>query len=412
MAKTKRFHYAFVILIGVAIIRGFSGPAINASSGLFMKTVADDLGVGIGQLSLYLSISSIATIIFLPICGALLNKYSAKTVALTGVLMQTGAFILLGTANSVWLFYLLAVPKAIGAAILVNLLGPVLLNRWFLSNKGLVMGVLMTITSLMGAVFQPLLTGMIANIGWRQSYTRFGIIALIAMAAAVLLLLRNKPGDKGVQAYGFEKQGHTGAQQVTEGITSKRAIKSLAFYMLVLFMLVLTGFASFSQHITTYGLELGFAIETVGKALSISMIGSAVGSIAMGFLSDKIGVVNTSLGVLGVGALATAMFLFGSGSFGLFATATFLHGLATSAVGVIAPVLTAAFFGYKDYEKLFSLVMTGAPLASIVLLPAYGFIYDTFGNYQYVFFFLLGALIVGGVALIIGKKSCKKLKAK
>ena len=409
MAKTRKFHYAFIILIGVAIIRGFSGPAINASSGLFMKTVADDIGVGIGQLSIYLSISSIATIICLPICGTLLNKYSARTVAAAGVIMQTAAFALMGTANSVWVYYVLAVPKAIGAAILVNLLGPVLLNRWFLSNKGLVMGILMTITSLMGAVFQPLLTNLIAGIGWRQTYIRFGIIALVVMLAAVILLLRNSPKEKGMEAFGFDKQDESKKGHVTEGVTQKRAVKSLAFYMLVLFMIVLTGFASFSQHITTYGLELGFTIETVGKALAISMIGSAIGSILMGILSDKIGVITTSLGVLGIGAIATGIFLFGSGGFGMFATATFLHGLATSAVGVIAPILTATFFGYKDYEKLFSLVMTGSPLASIVLLPAYGFIYDKFGNYQYVFYFLFGALIVGAIALVIGKNNSKKL---
>lgn len=409
MAKKRRFHYGFVILIGVAVVRGFSGPAINSATGLFLKIAADDFGVGIGTLSLYFSISAITTVCCLPLCGKLLNKYNAKFVALMGVLLQTIAFMVQGRAASVWTLYLCAVPMAIGMAILVNLLGPVLLNRWFVSHKGLVMGGLMTITSLMGAVLQPLLTGMIGAMGWRQTCTRFGTIALFIMVAAALLL-RSEPGVRGMQPFGSKTQPDK--ERRTAGITRKQAVKTLAFYMLLLFLLVLTGFSSFSQHITTYGLELGFSMETVGKALSISMVGSAVGAIAMGVCNDKIGPVKTSLGVLGVGVGAVVLFLFGSGSFWLFAGATFLHGLATAAVGVISPVLTAAFFGYQDYEKIYALVMTGSPLASIVLLPAYGFLYDRFGSYRPVFVCLLGALAVGAVALCIGRKSCKKLQMK
>ncbi|GEM_PF-5429591 len=54
--------------------------------------------------------------------------------------------------------------------------------------------------------------------------------------------------------------------------------------------------------------------------------------------------------------------------------------------------------GIKDYEKLLSLAIIGYPLAFIVLVPVYGFVYDTFGNYNIVLIFLLSILVIGGLS--------------
>lgn len=414
MKKINKIHYAWIILLAVSLIRGVAGPAINASSGVFLSPVAADLGVGIGQLSLYLSISSIATLVWLPIAGNLLNKYSVKTIVLIGALLQTVAFAILGFMNNVWAWYILAIPLAMGAVLLVNLLGPVLINRWFVKNVGLVMGLMMTITSILGAIFQPTLANLIDTKGWRFTYSGFGIFALILILIVGFFLLKNSPKEKNLQPYGEEdrkvssEQALASTNDKNKGVTQKEAVKTVAFYSLLVFMIVLTGFAAFQQHITTFGLGLGFSMTTIGQALSISMIGSAVGSILIGIFSDRLGIIPTSIVVLGIGFIATVLFAFGGNTFFVFALATFLHGLAISAIGVVAPLLTTKFFGFKDYEKLFSLIMIGSPLASIILMPVYGFIYDTFGSYNIVFVFLLVALVVAAIGLIIGYKDSKK----
>lgn len=413
MADAKKFHYAWVILIAVSLIRGVSGPALNASSGVFLTPVSNELGIGIGQLSLYLSISSIATLFWLPIAGNLFNKFNVRTIVTCGVLLQTAAFILLGFMNSVWGWYIMAVPLAMGAVLLVNLLGPVLIGRWFAKNVGMVMGLMMMITSLLGAVFQPVFTTLISDRGWRFTYVAFGIFALIFMLVIGYFFLKNKPGDKRLQPFGAEEirqDGNTVNEQVKSGVSAGRAVKSIAFYGLLLYMVVLTGFAAFHQHITTFGLGLGFGMSTIGNALAISMIGSAVGSVLIGIFSDRQGILPTSAAVLIIGFVAVILFSVSGSSFLIFAVATFLHGLATSAIGVVAPLLTTKFFGNLEYEKLFSLVMIGSPLASIVLMPLYGFIYDRFGSYRIVFLFLLGALAIAAFGLFAGHAGSKRLQ--
>lgn len=414
MSKTKKFHYAWVILIALSLIRGISGPALNGSSGLFLTPVSEGIGVGIGQLSLYLSISSIATMIWLPIAGIIINKYSVKTVVILGVSLQALSFSALGFMNSVWGWYILSIPLAMGAVLLVNLLGPVLINRWFVAKKGFVMGMMMTITSLLGAVFQPLLTSLIANTGWRNTYTVFGIASFVCITVIALVFLKNSPKDKNIKPYGnVEAEAErltTNEDKQSPSISAKTATKSPAFFLLFIFMICFTGFVVFSQHIPTFGSNNGLSTQTIGAALSLSMIGSAIGSILIGIFSDKVGIIPTTISVLVIGAVSVTMFLFGGNGFAFFSIATFLHGLATSAIGVVAPLLTSMFFGSKDYEKLFSLVMMGSPLASIILLPSYGFIYDKVGNYNIVLIFMIVILGVGGISLLIGAKNSKKLK--
>lgn len=411
MAKQKSFHYAWIILVALAIIRGIAGPALNASAGLFLKPVADDIGVGIGDLSLYLSISSIIMVFWLPIAGKLINKYNIKIVTILAALLQAGSFFAFGFMKSVWGWYLLSIPTALGSALLVNLLGPVLINRWYVKNKGVAMGLMMSLVGLLGAFFQPTITSLLTHSGWQHTYKLIGLASLIIIILVAVFLLKNAPQDKNLQAYGY-KTGETSAPSNTAeplGISARIAMKSSSFYLLTLFIIVLTSFAAFSQHITTFGLTLGHSMSTVGMALSLSMIGSAIGAILIGIFSDKFGALKVSIAVLIIGMMAIILYLIGGNYFVTFALATFLHGLASSSIGVLAPLLTSTFFGNKDYEKLFATVMMGAPLASIVLLPAYGFIYDTFGSYQIVFAFLLIALTIGLLSLILGFKKSHKL---
>lgn len=408
MSKSKKWHYAWIILIAVALIRGFSAGGINSAGGLFLKPVSDEIGVGIGQLSLYLSVSSFIMMIWLPIGGKIVNKYSAKRIGIIGAILQAGSFIAFGFMDSVWAWYILAIPNAMGATLLVNILGPVLINRWFAKSKGLAIGIMMSVVGLLGAILQPITTNLIANSGWRNTYMTIGILVLVVVVIVSLLLLKSHP--KG-QAYGMDEKSKKiqNGQSNNIGVSASIAKKSSPFYLLILFMVALTGFAVFTQHITTYGLELGYSIQTVGMALSLSMIGAAIGSLIIGILSDKIGVVPTSVIMIGIGIVAVVLFLIGANSLIVFALATFLHGLASSAIGVLAPLLTGTFFGSKDYEKLYSNIMVGSPLASIVLLPAYGFIYDMFGGYTIVFILLLVMMVIALISLLIGWKKSENL---
>ncbi len=410
MGKIK-LHYAWLILLGVILIRGFAGGGINMTSGLFLSPVSEDIGVGIGTLSIYLSITSIVMVLWLPIAGKLINKYNIRIMALVGAVLQALSFMALGYMNTVYGWYILAIPYAMGATILVNLLGPILINRWFAKNPGMMMGIQMAFVGLFGAVLQPLTSNIISQRGWRVGYIFIGGLTFFIVLLTALILLKNKPEDINLSAYGSDskttKRDSLGEGNATVEISEKTALKSISFYLLLLFMITITGIGVFIQHIPTYGSLLGYSVKQTGAALAYASVGSAIGSIAIGIVSDKIGSLKTCYGMIGIGILAIIGFLFSRNSFIVFSLSTFLHGLVSSGIMVLAPILTLKFYGQTDYEKIFAKVSMGAPIASIILIPVYGFIYDMTRSYQVVLYGMICLLIIALLSITIGwKKRC------
>lgn len=409
--RNKKLHYAWIILLGVILIRGFAGGGINLTSGLFLSPVSNDIGVGIGTLSLYLSITSIVTVLWLPVAGKLVNKYDIRIIAILGAILQALSFVALGFMNSVYGWYVLSIPFAMGSTLLVSLLGPILINRWFTKNQGLIMGVHMAFVGLFGAVLQPVTSSIISQKGWRAGYYIIGGVTFIVVIVSSLLLLRNKPEDKNLSAFGAnspsEMKVKSNQVENTVGISEKTAIRSVSFYLLVLFMVAITGVGVFVQHIPTYGSLLGYSVKQTGNALAYSSIGTAIGSIAIGIISDKIGSIKTSYIMSGIGILSILGFFFSSYSFFLFAFSTFLHGLVSSSIMVLAPILTIKFYGQKDYEKIFAKVSMGAPIASVLLIPLYGFVYDATKSYMLVLIGMICLLILAALSITMGwKKRC------
>ena len=307
--------------------------------------------------------------------------------------------------NSVWGWYILAIPIIMGGTILSNLLGPVLINRWFAKNNGLILGILMAFVGMFAAFLQPLTTTFISYYGWRFAYKALGGITLVVVISSALFLIKNYPKDINLKPYGYVEGTSNNSTKKLEGIEISIARKSSSFFLLIIFIITLTGFGVFVQHISTYGLQLNYTLESIGFALSLSSIGMSIGALAIGVLADKIGVIITSIGVAIIGIMSVVLYIISGSSFILFIIATFLHGLANSAIGVLSPILALKFYGSKDYEKIYSNLMVGVPIASIILVPAYGFIYDLFGGYYYVLMFLLILMVVSLLSIIFAWRS-------
>lgn len=405
------------------------------TSGLFLYPVSQEIGVGMGSLSIYFSITSIVMVLWLPFAGKLINKYDIRVVAIAGAVLQALSFAGMGFMNAVYGWYLLAIPYAMGATILVSLLGPILINRWFAKNAGMMMGIQMAFVGLFGAVFQPVTSNIISGRGWRSGYIYIGGAAFIVVVLTALILLKNRPEDIKLEPFGSGSQPDEkgAAEQVHEAevineaeriieaeqvhdteriahtmdldISEKEALRSTSFYLLLFFMIAITGIGVFTQHIPTYGSLLGYSTRETGNALAYASIGSAVGSIAIGIISDKIGSLKTCYGIIGIGFIAIAGFLISGSGFLIFSLSTFLHGLVSSSIMVLAPILTIKFYGQRDYEKIFAKVSMGAPIASIILIPAYGFIFDLTESYLVVLIGMISLLVIAVLCISIGWKN-------
>ncbi|MGK3150126.1 MFS transporter [Staphylococcus shinii] len=407
----ERLHFAWLILIGLCVSVGLGKAALNNSAGLFLSPVSQDLNVGVGSLTIYLSVSSIVTLLFLPFGGKLLSKYSARLVLFFAIVFQAGAFALFGLMNSIWGWYLLAIPLAIGGVFITVIGGPVLIERWFSKGKGLALGILSAIGGLLGVFAQPIIGALISQFGWRNAYFITGLGVLIIVAPIILLLIRNSPKDKNTKAYGdtsTDIDSHKQIQNI-EGISYTTAKKTPAFFLLALFFFIITAISSFTMHVPTYLVNHGQKVSIAGAMMSALMVGVFVGSLVFGYLTDKIGAKKVGLLAMILGLIATILLIAMPDFIVVVAVALFLFGVFTSSIGTIAPAMASSLFGSKDYSQIYSTSSIGLALASIVALPAYGFIYDISGSYTTGLIIIILLFVVNIIAIILAFKNKEKL---
>lgn len=411
----KKFHYAWVVLIAVFTMMGFTRGGVNGAASLFLGPVSQDLGIGMAQLTLYFSVSSIITILFLPFAGQVLQKFDVRLVLVVSVILQAGSFAAFGLMHSIWGWYILAIPMAIGGAFVCTIAGPVIINNWFEKKTGMAVGIMMAAVGLFGAVLQPWTGSLITDFGWRGGYIILGFTTVVVSIPVILLFIRFTPAKKGLAPYGHEEKGAVPAESqqtiVLHGVAMADARKSSAFYILMLFFFFCSSIACFLQFVAPYAAELGYSVTFAGSAMGAFMFGMFIGAVVFGMLSDKIGARNTAVLAMACGLLAVILLLFFGKAATMFLLSLGIFGIFSASIGTLGPLLTKAIFGDKNYGQIFSTLSMGLAIAGIVTIPGYGLIFDITKSYTMVLYVLLFMLIINifcVIAAFAGKKKMEK----
>ena len=412
MKKQSKFHYAWLILFALCIIVGLGKGGLNNTAGQFLPFVTDDLGIGMGKLSLYFSVSAVVTMLFLPIGGKLMAKYDTRLILVVGIVLQAGAFALFGAMSSVWGWYVLAVPLAVGGVFITVIAGPVIINQWFKKKNGLALGILSAAGGLLGAIVQPVAGNLIDTQGWRFTYIALGVAVIAIVVPIVLFIIKRSPQAAGVQPLGADESlenEEVGQEDIsTQGISMKIARKSTAFYALVVFFFLVTSIASFSMHIPQFLIDKGFDAAETGSVMGVYLIGILVWSLIIGVLTDKIGSKVTSMVAMVVGIVAIGLIMVTT-STSVLTIGIGLFGVISAAIGTLGPALASSLFGNKEYSQIYSTASLGLAISSIVAIPVYGFIYDTYQNYSIALIAIIAMLIINIVCVLIAFQSKNKL---
>ena len=417
--QKKRIHYAWFVLIAIIIMMGFLRGGVNSGMGLFLSPISQDLGFGIGSLSIMYSVSALVGAVWKPIAGKLLQKYSIRMITGISVCVHALCFAAMGLMHQLWGWYSFVGLMALGAAFTTQLVGPVLINKWFKEKNGTAMGIMMAAVGLFGAILQPTTAAVISKFGWSAGYICLGLVSFVVVLPVVLLLIRDNPEDKGLKAYGAEeaekKQEASGRQAVDPsmipGITSSRALKTPAFYCVFLFMFFICGIASFASHVPTLAVDSQFTTQVGGNGMSFWMIGTFVGSLLFGMLADKLGAKKSALLAMCFGFVAVLILIFFRQHLAGYYGALVFYGFLASTMGTLGPLIVSSIFGYKDFGTIFGFMVTAINVASMVLVPVYGFVYDATKTYQYVLYMILGFLVACVLCLLIAFKNGEKLKS-
>lgn len=357
----------------LSLIRGLAGPALSSSLGVFFPYIAAELGYSTGQLSLSVSLASVAGALFLPIGGKLFGRLSQRGATALGILLLAPAVALLGSARSLFVWYLAAIPIGCGTVLLVSLMAPLWLRRLFPDEGGAALGYLMAGSGMVGAMVQPLLARSLSSFGWRRTYVGLGGFSCTLMLLA-LAWLPNAPPRASCAASAPAPRGTEGSPAARPADTRRDLLA------LFLFQGVITGFSMFRQHFSTLHRAAGFSEGTLAWALWLSLAAAALGAVVLGSLTRAFGAARSGVLALLLGGVSFLCFLRAVNA-PLFLLAAALHGAASSAIGIVTPAMAREVFPEANYARCLSRIMIASPVCTLLFMQLFAFSFDRSGTY-------------------------------
>jgi MFS family permease len=373
--------------------------AINVFAfAVFLKPVANELGVGRGVLSTGLLVSTLATAMGCLAFGALFDRIRIRTTLLIAVTLyaaSVGALSLLRPSLAI-IYTLFALSGFFGSG--QTPLGySKLVAQWFDRDRGLAMGIIQAGVGLGGIFVAQLARFLIGTLGWREAYVGLGITIFIVAFFPAAFFLR-EPDSVLTGASTTGKPAENSAADAPTAGEVLRASRQFWLLAIAFFLVVVTANGPLI-HAVALLTDRGISIQRATAALSAAGLAMILGRMLTGYCLDKffgpyVAVVSVAGAMIGLGLLI-------SPARGLAPVAgTVLCGLGMGAEGDIVPYFVSRYFGLRAfgqiYGYLFAVFMVGVGVGPSLL----GFSFDRWHSYAPMFLIFEIALVFACVMFL------------
>jgi sugar phosphate permease len=292
MKNISKTHYAWVVA-GITFLILLLGAGVRATPSILLVPLEKEFGWSAATIS-----ASIAVNIFLfgiigPFAVAVMERFGLRrTVSFSLVILSLGV-ALTSLMRTPWqMMALWGFLVGAGTGMIAMVLGATIAERWFVKNRGLVLGILTASSATGQLIFLPLLATLAVNFGWRSVSLTVALIALM-MAPIAALLLRNRPSDIGLPRYGetdlhrVERRSENPAHRALSAL--RRGLLSRDFWLLsgTFFICGASTNGLIGTHLIPACIDRG--IPEVGAANLLAVIGvfDLVGTTLSGWLTDR-----------------------------------------------------------------------------------------------------------------------------
>ena len=284
--------------------------------GVFMTPVSEALGIPITRYALAITINSLVLGLGTPLASRIMAKCDTRKILITTVSIECVAYFCNSFFTSIYGWYVTSVIIGFCQCFISFLIVPHLMNVWFKTKCGLALGIACCGTSIGSGVFQALSGVLISQLGYQSAYQILAVIAWVLSGPIAFAIVRSKPEDVGLEAYGqaeYNALVANGSEAVQSGgYTLKQVAKMPIFYLLMLVIILLTMGIAFQMQLTTFIISKGFTIVTASYISGISIsVGGVIGNLIAGGLNDRFGVRTGIIASILVGCVGLLLSLSG-----------------------------------------------------------------------------------------------------
>lgn len=381
------FFYGWIILAVGTLGAIMTSPGQTYAVSIFIEHFIVDLGISRSLISTLYAGGTLAGSLALPLIGREIDRRGSRfmVVAIAGALGL--ACIYMGTVNG---------PLALAAGfVAVRMLGQGsltlvslhVINQWWVTRRGTIMGLSGLFTSLLGlGAFPNLINWLIPRYGWRTTYPLLGLLMLLIMVPAGYLFFRERP-----EAYGLQPDGPLkdedglqlqAAHAAEENWTHRETLRTPAFWIIA------TGLATIAMmttglffHMVSIFADSGLSADVAASVYVPIAVTTALVTLSSGPLVDRIPLrfaLSAAL-LLQASALWIAQFLTG-------VPLAFLYGIvlgtATGLFRIVSAVAWAHYFGREHLGSISGTATTISVFGAAMGPLPFGVARDLLGSYN------------------------------
>jgi MFS family permease len=306
--------------------------------------------------------------------GRIVDRFGV-TWALNGaVVVITFGYLLSMWAPSMVILSLTHLLLGLGCAVGF---GPLIadISHWFLKRRGIAVALVASGNYLSGAIWPNLLSGMLAENGWRQVYLTLAIITVVVLVPLSMLLRRKLPLD-----------AHTAADASSALNTRNAGLspRSLQYLLGLAGVGCCVAMAMPQVHIVAYCVGLGFGPGVGAEMLSLMLLGGVISRLISGLFADQFGGVRTVLVGAVLQCIALFFYLPYDGMVSLYLI-SLIFGLSQGGIVPGYALIVREYMPAKEAGARVGFVLLMTILGMALGGWMSGWIYDVTGSYQAAF---------------------------
>lgn len=402
----RRIHPAWIVA-GVAFLALVGAAGFRSAPSALILPLETEFGWGRSELSLAVSVNILLYGLTAPFAAALMERFGVRRVTSVALLaIAAGAGLSVFVTQSWMLLLTWGVLIGLGTGSMALVFAAIIADRWFVKNRGLVIGILTAGSATGQLIFLPIVAGLAADTSWRLASLLIAGIAL-AVVPLVAIFLRNSPSDLNVTPYGSPPDAVPTPPVRSSVNPALRAIQVLRRAARVrTFWALVAGFAICGA--TTNGLigthfipaahDHGMGEVAAAGLLAVVGIFDVVGTIASGWLTDRVNpriLLAVYYGGRGV-SLLILPFLLSSTVQPPIILFVVIYGLDWVATVPPTAALCRELFGADGpvvYGWVFASHQLGAAAAAVLA----GVLRDAAGEYTWAWFGAAGLCVVAAI---------------
>lgn len=396
-------NYAFVVAAAVFVAL-LAAAALRAAPGVLMLPLERAFGWDRASISLAAGIGILLYGLTGPFAAALMQSFGLRRTVTLALLTMSGATALSSLMSEPWQYIATwGVLTGVASGCVAPVLGATVVTRWFVAQRGLMLGILTASTATGTLLFLPLMAYAASEYGW-QSVVLAIAVATAVLAPVVWLIVPESPAAIGQRPYGapdsYEPPPRlTGFGAIGGAFRAlARGTRSRTFWLLFagFFVCGLTTNGLVGTHMIALCSERGLTELEASGLLAMMGIFDLIGTTASGWLTDRYDPRKLLFAYYGLRGLSLVYLPFSD--FSLVSLNVFAVFYGLDWIATVPPTVRLATeaFGDRDGPIVFGWIAVGHQAGAATAAIGAGLLHTEFGGYLEAFVMAGSAGVVAG----------------